>query len=75
MVMAFIFKIYPLALVLTIFNVIFGVIEIVNKKVTGNTVSQHFWEFSKQHKAKAIVMLALMALMWVVLLGHLGRLW
>ena len=72
MVVAFIFKIYPLAWVLTIFNVIFGIVEVISKKVTGSTVSQYFWKFSKGNKVKAIVMLATMALMWIALLLHLS---
>lgn len=72
MAAAGIFKIWPLFWVLLIFNCIFGVIEVISKKVTGKTVSQYFWKFSKEHKVKAIVMLVLMALMWIALLVHLG---
>lgn len=72
MVAAGAFKIWPLFWVLLIFNCIFGVIEVVSKKMTGKTVSQYFWEFSKQHKIKAIIMLVSMGLMWTALLIHLG---
>jgi len=67
-----VFKIWPLFWVFVIFDIIFGIVEVCYAKFTGKTVSQHFWEWSKKHKAKAIAILASMGIMWTFLILHLG---
>lgn len=49
-----------------------GTVEFVWWKQTGRTVSQQFWAFRKQHRKTSWVLLALLALVWVALLVHLG---
>jgi hypothetical protein len=61
-----------LFLVFMVFGIIFGLIEWIAKSKTGKTVSQHFWDFSKKHKVKAIIILVCMFIAWVFLLIHLG---
>ena len=71
-----ILQMWPLFWVFCIFDVIFGGIEIFYKIKTGQTISQHFWEYSKQHKGKAIAILVSMAVMWIALIIHLGsKMW
>jgi len=65
-------RMWPLFFVFAIFDIIFGMTEIVYKVKTGQTVSQHFWEYSKKNKLKAISILASMAIMWSALIWHLG---
>lgn len=67
-----ILKMWPLFWVFVIFDAIFGGVEIFYKAKTGKTVSQHFWEFSKKSKIKALIILGSMLLMWLALLYHLG---
>ena len=71
MILAGVFKVYPLFWVFVIFNCVFGAIEVISKKKTGKTVSQTFWEFYKKHKVKATLILISMILMWVALIAHL----
>lgn len=71
-VMMGVFKIWPLFWVFVTFDVIFGLTEFLYVRNTGKTVSQHFWTYSKENKAKAIAILASMAIMWGALLYHLG---
>lgn len=56
-----------------IYGVVFGGWELFAIKKTGKTVSQHFWEFSKNHPNKAWLILAGMAIGWVILIIHLGE--
>ena len=67
-----ILKMWPLFWVFVIFDIIFGGVEIFYKVRTKRTVSQHFWEYSKKSKAKAIAILVSMAIMWSALIWHLG---
>ena len=72
MILAGVFGVWPLFWVFLVFNLIFGVIEIISKTKTGKTVSQTFWKFHVEHKIKALVILASMILMWAALIIHLG---
>lgn len=67
-----ILKMWPLFWVFLIFDIIFGGVEIFYRVTTGHTVSQHFWEYSKKNKIKAIAILAAMAIMWTALIMHLA---
>lgn len=72
MVVALGFGIWPLFFMFLAFNVIFGIAEVLYVKFTGKTISQHFWDFSKVNKIKAIVMLVVMGIMWAMLILHLA---
>ena len=56
-----------------LYGAVFGVWELVAIKKTGQTVSQHFWKFSEHNKGKAIIILAGMAVGWVILIIHLAE--
>jgi len=67
-----VFKIWPLFWVFLAFDIIFGIIELVYSRFKDKTVSQCFWEWSKKHKTKAIIILASMVAMWGFLIWHLA---
>jgi hypothetical protein len=75
MILAGLFRVWPLFWVFVTFNVIFGAIEIISKAKTGSTVSQTFWKFYKEHIIKSIIILVAMLAMWLALLAHLGLHW
>jgi hypothetical protein len=56
-----------LGLVFVIFYAIFGIIEVVAKKKTGKTVSQHFWTLTGWKKWMVI---GAMILGWSALILH-----
>lgn len=72
MILTGVFKLWALFWVFVTFNCIFGVIEIVSKKITGKTVSQSFWIFIDKNRVKGILILVSMVLMWATLIVHLG---
>jgi len=55
-----------------IFFICFGIVEAVAVARTNQTVSQHFWEYSKKHKTGAIIVLVCMQIAWAALLWHLA---
>ena len=63
---------WPLFWVFLLFSVCFGLVELIYVRKTGRTVSQHFWEFSRNNRKKAFIILGAMALFWIALLWHLG---
>lgn len=65
-------KQYWLVKVFGIFYVCFGLVEWWAVSSTGQSVSQHFWDFSQINPSLAITILASMGLMWAFLLVHLG---
>jgi ABC-type bacteriocin/lantibiotic exporter with double-glycine peptidase domain len=67
-----VFHVWPLFWVFLAFSIIFGAIELWYARTTDQTVSQHFWDWSKKHKGKAIAVLTAMAVMWGFLIWHLG---
>jgi undecaprenyl pyrophosphate phosphatase UppP len=67
-----ILKMWPLFWVFCIFDICFGLTEWLYVSRTGRTVSQHFWEYAKKKKVKAMAILASMGIMWTALLLHLG---
>jgi len=71
MLLAGIFGMWALLWVFASFNIIFGATEILLKKFTGKTVSQHFWTYKGKHPGKAIAILVSMAVMWTALILHL----
>ena len=71
MILAGVFKMWTLFIVFTTFNVIFGITEVVSKKITGKTVSQNFWAFKTTHPVKALLICISMAIMWSCLILHL----
>ena len=62
---------YWLGIVFVIFYIIFGVVEIVAKNVSGKTVSQHFWIVPIW---KAWLVVGSMIVGWTALIFHLLRL-
>lgn len=54
------------------FFVCFGLIEFLADKFSGKTVSQNFWEYSKEHKLGAWIVLGCMLIAWLSLLWHLA---
>ena len=50
----------------------FGGIEAISVLKTGQSVSQKFWEYSKEHKAGAWTVLGSMLVGWLALLWHLA---
>lgn len=67
-----ILKAWPLFWVFVIFDVCFGLTEWYYTARTDKTVSQHFWEYSRKHRGRAIAILVSMGLMWAALMYHLG---
>ena len=72
MLLMAIFGAWPIFWVFLAFFVCFGAIEGYYAIKMKKTVSQYFWDFSKKHKVKAIIILISMAVMWISLLLHLG---
>lgn len=54
------------------FFCVFGFVEWLAVKVSGKTVSQHFWAFSLINKKMAWAVLGCMLLAWLALLWHLA---
>ena len=52
--------------------VLLGITELASRAITGMTISQQFWAFSKQHRKTAIALLASIAIAIALLLWHLG---
>lgn len=67
-----VFRIWPLFWAFLAFDLVFGAMEIFYTVKTGQTISQHFWDFARQNKGKAIAILISMAVMWAALIYHLG---
>jgi len=61
---------YWLALVFLVFGICFGLIELIAIKVTGKTVSKHFWEFRDTHPKSAWLIAISMILAWSCLIFH-----
>jgi len=58
--------------VFMVFFVCFGLVEWLAVAKTKRSVSQHFWEYSKQHKTGAWIVLGGMLIAWLALLWHLA---
>lgn len=56
--------------VFLVFGVIFGIIEVIAVKKTGDTVSQHFWTLKREDKKKALVIIGGMIIAWALLIIH-----
>lgn len=56
--------------VFLVFGLVFGVIEAIANKVSGNTVSQHFWALRSENKTKALIIIICMILAWACLIFH-----
>ena len=56
-----------------IFGLIFGVAELICKKVTDKTISQLFREWSEENKKKGWIVIGCMLMAWLILLAHLAR--
>lgn len=67
---AAIFGQYWLLAVFLIFGLIFGVVEAVANKFSGNTVSQHFWAFRRENKKGAAIIIVFMIIAWGCLIYH-----
>ena len=52
------------------FGLIFGIIEVVSIKVSGKSVSQHFWALKDKSPRKAIIILVCMVVAWGLLILH-----
>ena len=52
------------------FFMCFGVIEVVSKKKSGKTVSQHFWALKDRNKVGAWIIAVSMLIAWLALLWH-----
>lgn len=71
-----IFKQWWLFTVFITFFVCFGLIEWLSVLKSGMSVSQHFWAFSLQNKAGAIIILIFMLISWLSLLYHFSiKMW
>lgn len=66
------FGLWALFSVFVVFFVCFGLVEWYNVVASGKTVSQKFWEWSKNNKVKAWIVLAGMLIAWLALLYHLA---
>jgi len=60
--------------VFMIFGVIFGIVELVCKKVTDNTISQLFRKWFKENRGEGWTVLSCMLLAWLILIAHLADL-
>jgi len=58
--------------VFVVFFASFGVVEGIAVWKTGRSVSQKFWDYSKEHKVGAWLVLGSMLLGWLGLLWHLA---
>lgn len=58
--------------VFCVFFVCFGVVEFLAVKFSNRSVSQKFWDWSKDNKGKALAVLGFMLVAWLALLWHLG---
>ena len=58
--------------VFAVFYVCFGIIEWVAVARTDKTISQHFWDWSKDNKGMAWAILGTMMFMWIMLMWHLA---
>ena len=67
---AAIFHQWWLMSVFLVFGLCFGVIEVISDKVSGNTVSQHFWELKTENKKAAFIIAGFMILAWSMLIIH-----
>lgn len=53
-------------------GIVLAVTEITSRVLTGMTISQHFWVFSKRHRRSALALLASLALVITLLIWHLA---
>jgi len=65
-----IYGMYWQAITIFIFGICFGVTEVIADKVSGMTLSQHFWALKEKNRKGAIVITIGMILAWVMLLTH-----
>lgn len=70
---SFITKQWWLFRVFLIFFICFGLVEWWAVATTNLSVSQHFWEFSKNNVFGGWIVIIGMFLSWIALLWHLGR--
>lgn len=62
-----IFKLWFLLGTFVLFYVCFGVMELISKKKTGDTISQSVWKIGK---VKGLILSASMVIMWGFLVYH-----
>ena len=53
-----------------VFGLCFGVIELIATKVSGKTVSQHFWALKDRNKTAAYTIAGFMIFAWSMLILH-----
>lgn len=56
--------------VFLVFGIIFGVVEFIAVKKTGDTVSQHFWKLKRESPGKALIVTGGMIIAWALLIIH-----
>lgn len=56
--------------VFMVFGLIFGAIEVISIKVSGLSVSQHFWELKSKDPRGALTIIIGMIVAWASLLYH-----
>lgn len=54
-----------------IFGCIFGILEVVAKKKSGKTVTQHFKALKERNKTGAWIIIGCMIVAWALLIAHL----
>lgn len=59
-----------LFIVFLVFGICFGLIEFISDKLSGMTVSQHFWALKKSNKKGALIITIFMVLAWAMLIFH-----
>jgi hypothetical protein len=64
------FRQWWLFLVFLLFFICFGTVEVIANKVSGMTVSEHFWALRDKSKVSAIVIAVNMLVAWLALLWH-----
>jgi len=67
---AAVFRQWWLMIVFLVFGICFGVVEVVALKVSGKTVSQHFWALKDKNKSAAYTIVGFMILAWSMLILH-----
>ena len=71
-----IFGLWWWAGMMALIGIVFGAFEYIRWAITGKTLSQDFWKWSKEHRWQAWIIIIIMAVAWALLLIHLScKLW
>jgi hypothetical protein len=69
-----VFQLWWWAACFTVIAAVVGIFEAVAKAKTDKTLSQQFWAWSLQNKAKSWIIIGSLLIAWLILLLHLTRL-